>query len=57
MHEPEETQPLVLTRKGWGLGEFEGDRASLRALQTQDPKELWGKPPTLPEWTSSARSR
>jgi hypothetical protein len=40
MHELKETQPLVLTRKGWGLGEFEGDRAGLRALQTQDPKEL-----------------
>jgi hypothetical protein len=57
MHELKETQPLGLTRKGWGLGEFEGDRASLRALQTQNLKELWGWPPTLPEWTSSARSR
>jgi hypothetical protein len=34
MHEPEETQPLVLTRKGQGLKEVEGDRAGLRALQT-----------------------
>jgi hypothetical protein len=34
MHEPEETQLLVLTRNGRGLEEVEGDRAGLRAFQT-----------------------
>ena len=34
MHELKESQPLVLTRKGRGLEEFEEERAGLRALQT-----------------------
>jgi hypothetical protein len=34
MHELKETQPLVITRKGRGIEEVEGDRAGLRALQT-----------------------
>jgi hypothetical protein len=34
MHELKGVQPLVITRKGRGLEEFEGDRAGLRALQT-----------------------
>jgi hypothetical protein len=42
MHGLKETQPLVLTRKGRRLGEVEGDRAGLRALRTQNLKELLG---------------